>query len=139
MGLTHHWERPTEFPAEAFAKASADAKIVMKKSGVLLAGFEGGGEPVFTSDAIMFNGKAPCEPFEIHAVEFDDRGRERFFGHCKTEHRPYDLVVKAVLIVLRHHLGDAITVTSDEGVEEWELARQLCQQALGYGEDFLLG
>ena len=51
---------------------------------------------------------------------------------------PYDLCVQAALIVLKHHLAAAITVSSDGGEPDWERARAACQKWLGYGEEFRL-
>jgi hypothetical protein len=140
MGKTHYWTRPTELPAEGFAKAVADVQRVLQASSVPVAGFEGVGHPILTRDSIVLNGQAPaaCEPFEIRAVEFDRRGRDRFTSYCKTQGMPYDLVVKAALIVLREHLGDHIAVTSDENDESWSEARSLVQSILGFGGDFRL-
>ncbi len=72
MGLTHSWLRPTELPVDQFAAAVRDVRLVLKHVDVPLAGFEGRGEPIFSDDAVVFNGVAGagCEPFEIHQVEF---------------------------------------------------------------------
>lgn len=138
MGLTHHWHRPTELPTEAFRAAVDDCRRLFEAAGVDLAGFDGTGTPLLTAERIVFNGAAPaaCEPFEVAAVEFDRRGRQEFFGHCKTEHLPYDLCVRAALIVLHHHLQDAFRVSSDDG--EWKAAQEWVSSTLGYGSDFIL-
>ena len=51
---------------------------------------------------------------------------------------PYDLHVQIALIILKHHLGDMITVTSDASDEDWQKATDFCQEKLGYGSDFKL-
>src|SRR4051812_32399048 len=114
MGLTHSWLRPTELPADAFAAAVKDIQLALKRANIPLAGFEGSGKPVFREDAVVFNGVqgAACEPFEIHQVEFDRRGRPEVFSFCKTQGLPYDLAVKAALIVFKSHLGETIQVMS---------------------------
>lgn len=139
MGLTHHWLRPTELPAAAFKQAAEDCRIVFESVSAELGGFEGFGEPVLDNDHIIFNGKHPatCEPFEIAAVQFDRRGRDEFYCHCKTEHLPYDLFVKAALIIFSHRIGPAFKVTSDAPTA-WDAARDLVQRTLGYGADFQL-
>ncbi len=140
MGLTHSWTRPTELPVDKFATAIRDVRRVLAHIDVPLAGFEGGGKPIFTDDAIVFNGVggAGCEPFEIHQTEFDRRGRPAKFSFCKTEGLPYDLAVKAALIVLKARLGEVIRILSDEPDESWTCARQLVKQQVGCGSDFKL-
>jgi hypothetical protein len=140
MGLTHHWERPTELPREAFRAAIEDCRTLLAVSEADIAGFDGTGEPILDEDRIVFNGQAPraCEPFEIAAVEFDRRGRPEVFGHCKTGHLPYDLYVRASLIVLAHHLRGALRMTSDADSTDWGKAQSLVEQSLGYGGDFSL-
>ena len=140
MGWTHSWQRPTELPEEGFARAVEDCRKVMGALGVTLGGFTGEGDPVFSAESIVFNGagRSGCEPFEIARVEFDRRGRDMVRSFCKTEHAPYDVCVQAALIVLKHHLGDAITVGSDGGDSDWKQAREHCQETLGYGGDFSL-
>ena len=66
------------------------------------------------------------------------RGRTRVFSYCKTEQLPYDFCVQVALIVLKHHLEAAIKITSDGGDAEWQRARDVCQEHLGYGQDFRL-
>lgn len=140
MGLTHSWLRPTELPADKFATAVKDIRLVLKNFDVPLAGFEGHGEPIFNDDAVVFNGVsgAGCEPFEIHQVEFDRRGRAEKFTFCKTQGLPYDLAVKVTLIVLKQHLGEFLKVMSDEPDEAWEPAREIVDRAHGGGSSFKL-
>jgi hypothetical protein len=118
----------------------SDVKRLLPTLDVRLAGDEGKGEPVLVDDAIVFNGEgaARCEPFALLRVEHDRRGRGVVSGFCKTEGLPYDLGVKAVLVVLKHHLRDEIKVSSDQRERGWAEARAAVQAALGYGEDFEL-
>lgn len=60
------------------------------------------------------------------------------FGCCKTAFKPYDLAVQACLVVAAHHLGRALVVSSDGSSADWEDARLLCEEVLGYGRDFCL-
>ena len=138
MGLTHHWQRPTELPAEAFSAAAADCRLLLASTSIELADFDGTGQAILNDERIVFNGRVPqaCEPFEIAAIEFDRRGRQEFFGHCKTGHLPYDLCVRAALIVLNHHLQESLRVSSDDS--EWDKAREWVSSTLGYGSDFHL-
>ena len=138
MGHTNYWTRVAELPAKEFAAAVKDCRKVMKHIGVPLAGRDGTGRPVFHPDEIAFNGKAPedYETFWVARIIQDDE--PKVFEFCKTSHRPYDLCVQAALIVLKHHLGEAIAVSSDGDDASWDTARAACQKWLGYGAEFRL-
>ena len=62
----------------------------------------------------------------------------KFFGFTKTAYKPYDLAVNAALIIAKHHLGGAVVVRSDGELEHWKDGMALCQQILGYGNEFRL-
>jgi len=62
----------------------------------------------------------------------------RYFDFCKTAYKPYDLAVTAALVIAKHHLGDAILVSSDGEARHWLDAVLLCADKLGYGADFVL-
>ena len=140
VGWTHYWQRPIELSAKEFAAAATDLRRLLSTIEIPLAGFDGTGSARVEDAHIVFNGKAPahCEPFEIARVEFDRRGRQEVRSFCKTEHLPYDLCVQASLIVLKHHIGRDLSVTSDGNDVEWDAARQLVSDTLGYDVDFTL-
>jgi hypothetical protein len=140
MGMTHAWERPTELPTTEFKTAVADIRDVLSQIPVKIGGFDGQGDPIFVDDHLLFNGARPgsCEPFEARRVEFDRRGRGRFWCSCKTELLPYDLSVRIALIILKQHLRQEIRVSSDDTVAGWQKAKDLCQKLCGFGSDFSL-
>jgi len=69
--------------------------------------------------------------------DYQPKQGERF-GFCKTAYKPYDIPVTACLIILKHHFGSKVNVSSDGESRDWDDARILCQQVLGYGEEFVL-
>ena len=89
---------------------------------------------------ITFNGARGhgCETFEIRATAEARPGDVLSRSFCKTEGAPYDICVKVALVILKHHLGDRITVASDADDRDWNDARHICQESLGYGADFPL-
>ena len=140
MGHTHYWRRPPQLPAPAFGRAVADCRRVLPETHIPLAGADGTGKPLFKSDAIVFNGVG-ANAHETFAVRLEEaeRGDGRpAFSFCKTEHKPYDLAVQVALIVFKHRLGQQFHVSSDGEESEWETARRICQQYLGYGGGFSL-
>ena len=50
----------------------------------------------------------------------------------------YDLAVLCCLIIAKQHLGKDIKVRSDGSIDEWQDGMLLCQNVLGYGNDFVL-
>ncbi|MEI8194292.1 MAG: hypothetical protein WCI73_00125 [Phycisphaerae bacterium] len=140
MGHTNYWSRIAELPVKEFAAAVKDCKKMMKQLGVPLAGRDGTGPAIFRAQEIAFNGQAPnnYETFSVPRAITPRTGESKSFQFCKTAHRPYDLCVQVALIVLKHHLGKAIEVSSDGEEADWEPARIACQKWLGYGGDFRL-
>ena len=54
----------------------------------------------------------------------------------KTAFRPYDIAVTAALLIGKRHLGEDLVVNSNGADPQWRDAKELCQQALGYGDWF---
>ncbi|MBI9016298.1 MAG: hypothetical protein JEZ07_03445 [Phycisphaerae bacterium] len=141
MGWTHYWKRDINLPEEPFEMAVKDCKKVFDSLEIELAGSLGHGDCVYDSDELLFNGVAGvcCEDFMIKKTQMPKReGRDYVSSFCKTEHMPYDICVQIALIILKHHLGDTMSVYSDGKESDWDNSRKLCQENLGYGEDFKL-
>lgn len=131
MGYTIYWQRPTQLPADRFAAAVEDFRQMLPQLNVPLAGPHGKGSPVLDPQQITFNGPSPqcCESFDFRREEDDRRGDGIVRSFCKTQRLPYDLAVKAALLILRNHLGDQLVVSSDGGEEEWDEARRIVEGA----------
>jgi hypothetical protein len=139
MGWTHYWHREIEMPEEKFKAAVKDCKEILSELFIQLGDAEGNNNPVLTDDAIIFNGaNSRCDPFVFRRIQYPKPGREKVFTYCKTEHLPYDLAVQCCLIVLKHHLDNAVQISSDGKDDDWKKARDLCEGNLHYGLDFVL-
>lgn len=138
MGLTNYWQRPAIIPSDRFSRILTDVQLLLPHMGVALAGVEGIGKPVVTAEMIGMNGQTPnaVEPFVLRQAEIDLRGDGVVRQYCKTEGLPYDLAVKAVLIVLRQHIGDDYKISSDQSEHGWDAARAVTQRVLRYGSQF---
>ena len=81
---------------------------------------EPGTLPLIADDMVLFNGEEPdsCEPFQYPPdTEWNRRyGLPVGFGRVKTSFYPYDEVVKASLMVIKHHLGEDVEVSSADDV-----------------------
>jgi hypothetical protein len=56
------------------------------------------------------------------------------FTFAKTNHLPYDLAVKATLLVFKRHFGEEVEIVSDDEdlVAGWTRAIELAHRILGY-------
>ena len=134
MGYTHYWRfQGTPDKKKMDAGIAACNKVVGKAKVPLANGF-GEGEPELRKGKCCFNGRGPDDDHETFMVETGDTG----FQFCKTAFKPYDPVVVACLIALKHTLGGSVTVSSDGRQEDWAEGMELCQEVLGYGGDFKL-
>lgn len=156
MGYTHYFYLPAEIDPKVFASIAIDTLKVAEASGVELAGEDwdeklGGpvGDPIFGQhDLILFNGRGEGghETFYFGRCWFptspgrkpqtDEQGR--IFHFCKTARKFYDIVVTAALIVLKHHLGEAVHIASDGENPDWQPGRDLAQSTLGYGAEYAI-
>ncbi len=57
-------------------------------------------------------------------------------AYCSGSEDP--LALTALLLIAQRHLGSEMVVRSDGGDPQWEDARLLCQQELGYGAAYRL-
>jgi hypothetical protein len=123
--------------AGKFAAASLDITKVIEASGVSLAGGLGnaGTTPEVGPEIISLNGVEgdAHETFLIEPTaakqDWEDKSDPKVFSFCKTACKPYDEVVTASLAVLKHHLGDALRVSSDGTFDEWSEGLALASKA----------
>jgi len=120
---------------EAYQKALADcSNIAVQWNSELpkghphrLSGFTAHAKPGKYGGLCINGTKANAhEAFEL---------RERFGlqrgTFCKTARKPYDTVVVACLAVLAEKLGEAVTITSDGDVSDWECGVRYACEVLG--------
>ena len=83
-------------------------------------------------------GDCSHEPFTFPIAETQNSWRQDeplVFAFTKTAFKPYDLAVTAALIVVKHYVPEVI-VHSDGESHNWDDARMVCMEWLGYGSDF---
>ena len=136
MGYTHYW-RHEKIEQETFDKIVNDFEKVIPAIGVKLGNGYGEGEPIMDQEIIVFNGDSSVDmDHESFVLEC---GSPSSFNFCKTACKPYDIAVTACLVIAKNHLGDDIRVSSDGELKDWKSAIGLCQEVLGYGDNFKLG
>ena len=136
MGYTHYWEFNGSHTPEQLSSAIAACNKIVRKTKVRLGDWAGGRKgPDLRKDLCRFNGYGD----DAHETFSLSPETAMGFQFCKTAYKPYDLVVVACLVALKHHLGGAVNVTSDGENYDWEEGVALCNEVLGYGGDFVLG
>lgn len=145
MGYTHYYTIKSSYLKE---EASLDLKVpeiaediraLVLASELPIGNAMGDrdSDPMLGPEAIGFNGIGDdrYESFN-YPPSFNlnrDAGITEGFGFTKTQYRPYDVVVTASLIAVKHHMGDLVDVASDgdfDNAEEWGPAYHLYQRAL---------
>ena len=130
MGYTHYW-RHKEIDQGDWQRIKNGVKKVVplvEETGVVLCGPWGENEMSLTDDKIAFNGSAIAD---LHYEGFILERKGRGFSFCKTGQRPYDLMVTAVLTIVRYY-SDVVDVSSDGESKDWTEGHELAEKALGH-------
>ena len=121
MGYTHYFEGSVSLDPTTQNEVR---KLIIagQRQGIVLAGWDGTGEPTVNDEEIRLNGDASADlDHETFAILNDNSG----FGFCKTALKPYDAVVGAILILLAEK-NSTFSVSSDGTWEDdWEGPRGL--------------
>ena len=140
MGYTHYFTCKKSVPLESmpkiiesvsalFVEAIKTIKIgnyngeMHLKTPEQIFFFEADGKTLF---AIKFNGLGPYdhETFSLHMAPDD-------YEFCKTNRKPYDTLVTAVLIAVYNIEPECWDISSDGDREEWAAGLALARKVLG--------
>jgi hypothetical protein len=135
MGFTRYWyidEKLRTFPAGATKEIKA---VFERYKSIIQFDSDNPAPPVLRKNMIRFNGKGEDGhetfyiklPMKLSKFQKDfiknhpgvpnffrhQEHKEQIFGFCKTVHKPYDVVVEWVLVILKKYWGDKISVSSD--------------------------
>jgi hypothetical protein len=137
VGYTHYWyTNLKEEHRPKFVELTKLARIIIdlaKQDGVLIGDVMGeveDGESI-TETEIAFNGLG-AEAHETFSIEFNYLVElKENFNFCKTNHKPYDTVVVAILCAVKALFADSIIkVSSDGDTKDWEDGTALYERAL---------
>jgi len=119
MGYTHYWNqrpdreyKPSPETIQTFVK---DAKKVIRKYRSILC-YESDSQktaPICTDNLVRFNGRG-SDGHETFMFSID----LLYADSCKTEHKPYDAAVVAMLRLIIKHFGYWVIVHSDGDGEQ---------------------
>jgi len=108
MGYTHYWDT-SDLDADVWKNEFVPGVMaIIAKSDVPLAGAMGEGEPTISDTEIALNGKSP-DDYESFVLALPRKA----YGFTKTQYRPYDKVVVAILMLAKQCFGDAFSWSSD--------------------------
>ena len=150
MAYTHYWRMSGDIPQVIWDRIVRDARTLFKglpahskSAGGYYAdqpldiGYSDCKDPIADSDKIWFNGRGGND-LSHDTFVFTRRAEE--FTFCKTARKPYDLVVTAVLLLIKHHDRDGfvrrVSITSDGDPSDWEPAERLIKELFGYKVKF---
>jgi len=125
MGYTHYWSGTPIFTPHA----SVDIRKIIRASGVKIAGSLGTGLPLVDLKGVIFNGQVP-DDYETFALGSSD-GAAIDFDFCKTAHKPYDIVVCAILLRVIEDSPNFSVSSDGDWENDWAPARALYATALG--------
>ena len=141
MGYTHYYNVANTQGDLKVPEIAADVEAIIMASEVQIGDGSGktGSEPILGPDEINFNAIHPgnfedfCYPPDFELNQGLHPPESKGFSFCKTARKPYDVVVCATLIAIKHHLGDYVSVSSDgdfDNANEWGPAYDLYFRAL---------
>ena len=117
---------------EHTAEISQDATLLAANCGVplMLSVSHQDQDPAFAPDGIMFNGRGDsCQDFIYPPTKGAKpaAGRRSNYGKCRTECRDYDTLVSAILLAVKHHVGDNTFIRSSAQPDSagWQAAFEL--------------
>lgn len=133
MGYTHYFDRDQPCPPEWWADLCADFRklqataLLLGQPLPIQAESDDPSPPKITDEVIVFNGigKDGYETFQLFRSDPSGSG----FHFCKTQRRPYDIAVTALLCLVDYHAPDIWSIHSDGTIMDWipglTLARQV--------------
>jgi hypothetical protein len=126
MGYTNYWTLSKNRPVADKKLLAQFAAKTIEISGINICGWDGREEPVITT----------ANKISLNGCEADDNASHESFvlyedGFCKTARKPYDAVVKSILIYAKH-LGIVKEWSHDDydNCEEYENGVELFNKTI---------
>ena len=142
MGYTHYWYKLPELDQDIWFKFAHDfVKVLPHFYKKLDTETEAGQKFFINGSELYMNGIGEESHETFHLTRKVDEHREakegdEIFACCKTAEKEYDIAVCCALLIAKKHFGTKIKVSSDGSNEEWQEAKDLCQDILKYGKLF---
>lgn len=134
MGYAHSWVVKYRTVANVPAIIE-DVRTLTEIAGIpLQRSVDDPSPPTFGPGEVRFNAQENgCEDFRYPPqwTQNADLGLPAGYGWCKTDELPYDAIVGAAVLAMKHHLADDV-VTRSDGMPDspaWMHAAELYQRA----------
>jgi len=129
MGYTHYWTFGAFIEEKGYKTALAECRKIIRSSPVPVASWDGKGKPILRN-GFNFNGVGDDQHENFSMSVEPERGPDAW-PFCKTERKPYDVVVVACLCILEDRLGrKAFNAESGGDLHEWEEGKALAEKVL---------
>ena len=138
MGYTHYYTIQDITKPLRTSEIAQDIQSIILASEVPIGDGNGiqDSQPVLEHDLVQLNGigddayETLCYPPDFEWNQEVHRPGSEGFAFCKTARKPYDVVVCAALLAIKHHQGDNVEICSDgEFDNEWQPAYRLYRRA----------
>ena len=138
MGYTHYWTIQDITKPLMTSEIAQDIQSIILASEVPIGDGDGGrdSQPLLEHDLVQLNGigdeshESLCYPPNFKWNQGFRPPESHGFAFCKTARKPYDVVVCAALLAIKHHLGDNVEINSDGKFDnEWQPAYRLYRRA----------
>src|SRR6266567_2085070 len=130
MLLEEYPDYPNHWYYEGHIPVPLPKNWAMKK----ICGPFGTGEPIITKTEVAFNGDG--EAHNMHdgfRIRFEELQQPHGFRGCRTNCKPYDLLVTAALVRLRSYFPE-VYLSSDGKERGFQQGAQFCRDVFGIGE-----
>jgi hypothetical protein len=118
MGYTHYYETKKPFTKKEWQSIQDYTKKVIEianKIDIKICDGLGEAEPIINEEYISINGSGDLS-HETFSLDKDEKGS----NFCKTNRKPYDLIVTSILSYVKQLTPDKIEISSDGGSEVFE-------------------
>jgi hypothetical protein len=118
MGYTHYWHQNDDFTDNEWSEIKKVFNQLHTLWGEDLRGGLGEGHPECTDEVVRFNGVRALW-FDHETFSLNKKAPESGFGCCKTNRKPYDIVVVTLLAHVDQIISDRkrFRISSDGGDE----------------------
>ena len=119
MGYTHYWTYKKVASDLTISKVLDEIKELLEINNLmkLITSEDLSTIPIFNKELILFNG---IERFACDIFLFDFTEPNEYI-FCKTNRKPYDIIVSLVLLSLSNNIHE-FTFSSDGTLEDWNFA-----------------
>lgn len=131
MGYTHYFKQSKPVADKQWEAFEKDAKMLIEHApkylGIVLTSNDSNGV-IINAERINMNGDSERGlDHETFYMEKDYKD----FNFCKTNHKPYDLIVCSLLLLANEHMPNHHDIGSDGGFEDWKESMELNAKLFG--------